>query len=72
MVILDTFAARESKGKNRGAYELAAALSCPVLTFESTLSYALSGDTGAVVLMGAGDVAPLVEEVLRISKCGEV
>ena len=72
LVILDTFAARESKGQNRGAHELAEALSCPVLPFESTLSYALGSDTGAVVLMGAGDITPLVDEVLRLSRIDKV
>ena len=66
LVILDTFAARESRGQNRGAEELARALSCPLLPFESTLSYALCADTSAVVLMGAGDITPLVDEVYQL------
>lgn len=68
LVILDTFAARESKGQNRGTDELAEALSCPVLPPESALSHALSSDTSAIVLMGAGDITWLVDRVLELSR----
>ena len=67
LVILDTFAARENKGNNRGATELARVLGCPLLSYESALSHALRSEERAVVLMGAGDLTPVVNEALRLS-----